>query len=921
VGIRSDLGGKKMSKKWVYLFDEVADVEDYLNGDWQEVRGLLGGKGANLAEMTRLNVPVPPGFTITTEACNAYLESGGVFPKLMWKQVLDAVKVIEASTGKCLGDREKPLLISCRSGAKFSMPGMMDTVLNIGLNDETALAMVNLTSDERFVYDAYRRLVQMFGSVVMGISDDLFEEKIKAARNRAGVKSDAELKAQDWKELTEEFKTIYHRQTTHDFPMNPYEQLKMATTAVFNSWNGKRAMDYRNAAGIPHGLGTAVNIVTMVFGNMGADSATGVAMTRSGATGKKILEGDYLINAQGEDVVAGIRQTKDIQTLAQEMPAAFKELNQIAKKLEDHYCDMQDMEFTIEKGKLWMLQTRDGKRTAQAAVRIAVEMAEEGLISKKEAVLKITPDQVDFFLHPQFDRTAKKKARAEGRFLGYGLNVSPGGACGVVALNADLAETWAKSEGKPVVMVRPETKPDDVHGMLAAEGILTSRGGRTSHAALVARQFGKPAVVGMADLNIDINRHRMSIKETTIHEGDWISIDGTTGEFFLGKLPTIVPDIKDPWLIKLLNWADSFRRLKIRTNADYPQDAMRARSYGAQGIGLCRTEHMFFEPKRLPYLHKMIMSDLPVERKEALDTLLPFQREDFIGLFRAMDGLPVIARLIDPPLHEFLPNLMDLANELSDLKIRLKEAANLQELNELLRQIKKKEKIYKRADSLHESNPMIGLRGVRLGIQIPELTLMQVRAIFEAACIVKSEGIDVHPEIMIPLTSHVNELKIQRELLEAEAKKVMHERGESISYKFGTMIEIPRAALTADEMAEYAEFFSFGTNDLTQTTFGISRDDAEASFLVSYITQNILPDNPFATIDRNGVGELMKIAITKGRSVRPDMECGICGEHGGDPKSIAICHEIGLSYVSCSPFRVPIARLAAAHAAIKQNKP
>lgn len=908
-----------MSKKWVYLLDEVEEVEEYLNGNWHDVRGLLGGKGANLAEMTRLKVPVPPGFTITTEACNAYLDSGGVFPDQLWEQVLNAVESIEGRTGKKFGDGVKPLLVSCRSGAKFSMPGMMDTVLNIGLNDETAKAMVELTSDERFVYDAYRRLIQMFGSVVNGINDDLFEEKITAARNKANVATDAELSAQDWKDLTEEFKTIYRRQTTGEFPMDPFEQLKMATTAVFNSWNGKRAIDYRNAAKIPHNLGTAVNIVTMVFGNMGDKSATGVAMTRSGATGEKALEGDYLTNAQGEDVVAGIRQTKDIQDLAKEMPAAWEELNQIAETLENRYRDMQDVEFTIEQGKLWMLQTRDGKRTAQAAVRIAVDMAEEGLIDKKEAVLRITPAQVDFFLHPQFDRAAKKIAKRQGRLLAYGLNVSPGAACGVVALDADLAETWAKTDGKPVIMVRPETKPDDVHGMLAAQGILTSRGGRTSHAALVARQFGKPAVVGVSDLVIDINRRRMKIKDTIIQEGDYISIDGNTGELFLDELATIVPDIQDPWLIKLLSWADSYRHLKVRTNSDYPQDAERARAYGAEGIGLCRTEHMFFEPKRLPFLQKMIMSDLPVERKEALDALLPFQREDFIGLFRVMDGLPVITRLIDPPLHEFLPDLMDLTLELSDLKIRLKEAPNLKEMNDLIQQIKEKENIFKRAKSLHESNPMLGLRGVRLGIQIPELTLMQVRAIFEAACIVKSEGIEVHPEVMIPLTSHVNELKLQRELLEAEARKVMLERDETIDYKFGTMIEIPRAALTADEMAEYAEFFSFGTNDLTQTTFGISRDDAEASFLVGYMTHEILPDNPFATIDRKGVGQLMEIAVTKGRAKRPGMECGICGEHGGEPESIALCHEIGLSYVSCSPFRVPIARLAAAHAALKQK--
>jgi pyruvate,orthophosphate dikinase len=910
-----------MKKKWVYQFSEVQKLEEYVNCDWQKVRGLLGGKGANLAEMTRLNVPVPPGFTVTTEACNTYLNSAGVFPEGLWEQVIDAVHAIESATGKKFGDWKQPLLVSCRSGAKFSMPGMMDTVLNIGLNDETAEGMVALTGDPRFVYDAYRRLIQMFGSVVMGIADELFEEKITVTRKRAGVDSDAKLSADHWKELTQEFKKIYLRQTTHEFPMDPYEQLRMATTAVFNSWNGKRAVDYRNAAGIPHDLGTAVSIVTMVFGNMGDDSATGVAMTRSGSSGEKQIEGDYLTNAQGEDVVAGIRQTKDIQRLKDEMPGAWQELEEISRLLEGHYREMQDVEFTVEKGKLWMLQTRDGKRTAQAAVRIAVDMVEEGLISKKEAVLRITPEQVDFFLHPQFDRTAKRAARSEGRLLAMGLNVSPGAAFGVVALDADLAEAWAKRENKAVIMVRPETKPDDVHGMLAARGILTSRGGRTSHAALVARQFGKPAVVGVSDLNIDINRRQMSVNNQIIKEGDGISIDGTTGEVFLGELPTIVPDIRDAWLIKLLSWADEFRRLKVRANADYPVDAERARAYGAEGIGLCRTEHMFFETKRLPFLHKMIMTDLPVERQEALDALLPFQREDFIGLFRAMDGLPVITRLIDPPLHEFLPNLTDLLQELADLKIQLMKAGNLTQLDELLRQIKEKEQILKRVRSLHESNPMLGLRGVRLGIQIPELTLMQVRAIFEAACLVKKEGVAVHPEIMIPLTCHVSELKMQRELLESEARKVMQEQDVAIDYKFGTMIEIPRAALTADELAEFAEFFSFGTNDLTQTTFGISRDDAEASFLVKYISHNILPDNPFATLDRKGVGQLMKIAVEKGRSIKKDLECGICGEHGGDPQSIALCHEIGLTYVSCSPFRVPIARLAAAHAALGRLAP
>jgi pyruvate,orthophosphate dikinase len=908
-----------MAQKWVYLFDEVDAAEAYVGGDWEGVRGLLGGKGANLAEMARLKVPVPPGFTVTTEACNAYLEAGGKFPEGMWQQELEALKVVEKVTGKTFGAQENPLLVSCRSGAKFSMPGMMDTVLNIGLNDDTAKGLAALTKDDRFTYDSYRRLIQMFGNVVMGVEDDVFEEVITAARAKAGVESDAELSAAHWQEITEEFKSIYRSHTHHYFPKDPYEQLKLATEAVFKSWNGKRAVDYRNAAGIAHDLGTAVSIVTMVFGNMGDDSATGVAMTRNGSTGENRIEGDYLTNAQGEDVVAGIRLTKDLQELESEMPEAWKEFADISRKLETHYREMQDVEFTVEKGKLWMLQTRDGKRTAQAAVRIAVEMAEEGLISREEAVMRVSPEQVDFFLHPQFDPAATKAAKAEGKQLASGLNVSPGAACGVVAFDADLAETWNKTEGKQVIMVRPETKPDDVHGMLAAEGILTSRGGRTSHAALVARQFGKPAVVGVSELKIEIPTRQMSVGDTVVREGEWISIDGTAGVVYVGKIDTMVPDIKDAWLLKLLSWADEFRRLGVWTNADYPRDARRAREYGAEGIGLCRTEHMFFEAERLPHVQKMIMTDLPVEQKEALEVLLPFQREDFAGLFRVMDGMPVIIRLIDPPLHEFLPNHLQLVQELADLKIRLQHSTDLAHLNDLLQQIRKNEQILKRVESLREENPMLGLRGVRLGILIPEMTIMQVRAIFEAACQVSKEGAKVHPEIMIPLTSHVNELKRQRDILEAEAKAVMREQAMQIDYKFGTMIEIPRAALTADEVAEYAQFFSFGTNDLTQTTFGISRDDAEAGFLIEYMESGILPNNPFAVIDENGVGELMAIAIQKGRSVKPDLECGICGEHGGDPQSIQLCHKLGLTYVSCSPFRVPIARLAAAHAALREK--
>ena len=908
-----------MPNKWVYLFSELDQAEKYVGGDWENVRGLLGGKGANLAEMTRIQVPVPPGFTITTEACNAYLASGEAFPEGMWDQVLQAVAGLEKETGKKFGDRKNPLLVSCRSGAKFSMPGMMDTILNIGLNDEAAQGLVELTGNEHFVYDSFRRLIQMFGSVVRGIPDDVFEGKISELRFRAGVKTDAELAAEDLKALTQEFKQIFRRHTTTSFPGEPYVQLKMAIDAVFKSWNGKRAVDYRNASAISHNLGTAVNIVTMVFGNSGDDSLTGVALTRNGTTGENRIEGDYLIDAQGEDVVAGIRQTNDLSQLKSEMPDIYAQFEQTVRRLETHYREMQDVEFTVEKGKLWMLQTRSGKRTAQAAVRIAVEMAEEKLITKPEAVLRITPEQVDFFLHPQFEGEAEALAKAQGAMLATGLNVSPGAAVGIVAFDADLAEKWAKEQNKAVIMVRPETKPDDVHGMLAAQGILTSRGGRTSHAALVARQFGKPAVVGVSELKIDINKRHMRINDDTIKEGDWISLDGTAGKVYRGKIKTVVPDILDPWLIKLLSWADKFRRLGVWTNADNPEDAQRARTYGAEGIGLCRTEHMFFEARRLPYLHKMIMSELPIERREALEALLPFQRDDFAGLFRAMDGLPVIARLIDPPLHEFLPDHMELNHDLTDLKIRLKHADTLEKVDTLLQQIKEKAQVLKRVESLHESNPMLGLRGVRLGIQIPELTTMQVRAIFEAACMVTKEGIAVHPEIMIPLTSHVNELRAQREILEVEAKKVMQEQGTEIDYKFGTMIEIPRAALTAHQLAEHAEFFSFGTNDLTQTTFGMSRDDAEAGFLIRYMRTGILPENPFATLDHDGVGQLMALCVKKARSVNPELECGICGEHAGDPKSISLCHKIGLTYVSCSPYRVPVARLAAAHAALLDN--
>jgi pyruvate,orthophosphate dikinase len=897
------------NRKWIYGFDELETAEKAVGGNWEAVRGLLGGKGANLADMTRIGLPVPPGFTVTTEACNAFLAAGERYPDGLWEEESSYLARLEKVTDKKFGDPGRPLLVSCRSGAKFSMPGMMDTVLNIGMNDVVADGMGRLTGDERFAFDSYRRLIQMFGSVVLGIPDEPFEEVLESARKKAAVASDSDLGAADWRRVTERFKEIFRRETGRDFPQDAVEQIRLATEAVFRSWNGKRAVDYRNAARIPHDLGTAVNICTMVFGNLGTDSATGVAMTRSGATGEGHIEGDYLTNAQGEDVVAGIRHTKPIEQLRQEMPKAWGQFEEIAKKLERHYREMQDVEFTIERGRLWMLQTRNAKRTAQAAVRIAVDMANEGLITPAEAVARVTPEQVDFFLHPQFGADSIARARRDGDHLASGLNVSPGAAVGQIALDADTAEKWARTDQRAVIMVRPETKPDDVHGMLAAKGILTSRGGRTSHAALVARQFGKPAVVGVAELEIDLERREIRIGEKSFHEGDWLSIDGTQGEVYAGTIETVVPDIRDPYLSTLLSWADGFRRLQVWANADYPADARRAREYGAQGIGLCRTEHMFFEPVRLPHVQRMILDqDDPAVVEECLSALLGFQREDFLGLFRAMDGLPVIIRLIDPPLHEFLPAREEVASAIEELE---SEDAGGERLA-------RQRKVLAAIDRLHEANPMLGLRGVRLGIHLAALTRMQVRAIFEAACQAASEGVEVHPEVMIPLAGHWRELEVQQGALEEEAAAVMKERGVEVSYKFGTMIEVPRAALTADQLARFAQFFSYGTNDLTQTTFAISRDDAEKGFLMEYLRRGILPENPFASIDEEGVGKLMAMGVELGRGQRPEMEIGICGEHGGDPKSIDFCHRVGLNYVSCSPFRVPIARLAAAQAALRQ---
>jgi len=903
-------------KKYVYLFDEYDEVMTQLDRDWDSVRGLLGGKGANLLDATRLGIPVPPGFTVTTVGCNDYLAAGEQFPSGLWEQELEAVASLERMTGKQFGSVENPLLVSCRSGARFSMPGMMDTILNIGLNDEIAAKLATRTHRPRFAYDLYRRLVQMFGGVVMGVPDEVFEAVITAQRRESNARTDAELDATAWKAVTLRFREIIRTYTGKEFPTDPNEQLRQATEAVFRSWNGKRAIDYREAAGIDHDLGTAVNIQTMVFGNVGDDSATGVFMSRNATTGEPVLEGDYLINAQGEDVVAGTRKTLPIMQLKSDMPDMYDQLEKIARRLEQHHRNMQDMEFTIEQGKLWLLQTRDGKRTAQAEVRIAVDMVDEGLISREEAVTRVKPDQVDFFLHPQLDPDSLKGIQP----IAKGLNVSPGAAVGVIAFDPDLAQRWAREEGKQVILVRPETRPDDVHGMLAAKGVVTSKGGRTSHAALVARQFGKPAVVGVEEIEIDLDNHLMRIGEDlVIEEGESLSIDGNNGLIYYADLPTVVPDINNPYLLKILSWADEFRKLGVRANADYPDDARRAREYGAEGIGLCRTEHMFFQEERLPIVQRMITASTPTERAEAIAALLPMQRSDFEGLFRAMEGQPVIIRLLDPPLHEFLPSAHELMLELTDLKLRMQHYSTLKEMDQALEQIEVKTKLLERVEALQESNPMLGTRGVRLGMLIPGLYKMQVRAIFEAASRCAADGVDVHPEVMIPLVSHVGELDVMVEPLKEIARKVMADHGVDIPYLIGTMIEIPRAALTAGEIARTAEFFSFGTNDLTQTTYGISRDDAETGFLVHYLQTRLLRDNPFTSIDPGGVGRLMQIAIKEGKVTRPDLEIGVCGEHGGDPKSIRLCHQIGVDYVSCSPFRVPIARLAAAHAALSAD--
>ena len=953
-----------------------------------QMRALLGGKGAGLAEMTNAALPVPPGFTITTEACNAYYAAGRELPPGLWDDVLAHMKALEEQTGKGFGEASNPLLVSVRSGAAFSMPGMMDTVLNLGLNEETVAGLILLTDNERFGYDAWRRFVAMFGRIVLDIPGSAFDEPLDELKEKRKAKADTDLSAENLRGLADQYQAIVQEKTGQPFPTDPYRQLELAIRAVFDSWFGKRAHDYREFNKIPHDLGTAVNIVTMVFGNMGSDSGTGVAFTRDPNTGEKQIYGEYLTNAQGEDVVAGIRTPVKISQMQDELPEVWSQFEEIAEKLERHYRDVQDLEFTIERGKLYMLQTRSAKRTAPAAVKIAVDMVEEGILSREEALQRVEPAQIVQLLLPRFDEAAK--AKAQDRFLAKGLNASPGAATGIAIFDPDRA-VEAKEAGDPVILVRIETSPDDVHGMLAARGVLTARGGATSHAAVVARSMGLPCVAGAETLRIDYAKREMRAGGTRVAEGDMISIDGTTGEIYAGELPTIEARYEDEHdLATLLDWADGVRRLQVWANADYPRDAERARAFGAQGIGLCRTEHMFFEEDRLPTVQRMILAatrateakrrrdaggELSADDQEvietfdsALDELEKLQTDDFAGLFRAMDGLPVVVRLIDPPLHEFLPSYEELLVDVTRLQDRLGQDGSgadgagspldavadrvspaiqrgLQKLfgdkdadraMKLLRregkstaatsasqdrpaleaELAEKTELLHAVEAMREQNPMLGMRGCRLGLMIPDIVKMQTRAILAAATRVAGEGMTPLPEIMIPLVGHVNELAETRRILEGEVARIVDSAGQQVSYKFGTMIEVPRGALTADQIANHAEFFSFGTNDLTQMTFGYSRDDAEGKFLLQYVDRKILPVNPFQVLDTEGVGQLVRMATEKGRRTRPGLKVGICGEHGGDPQSIAFCHEVGLNYVSCSPFRVPVARLAAAQAAL-----
>lgn len=871
------------AKKYVYFFGN-----GKAEGDGKD-KNLLGGKGAGLAEMTNLGIPVPPGFTITTEACIEYQKNNG-YPEGMWEQTLEALKKLEETVGKKFGDPTNPLLVSVRSGARVSMPGMMDTVLNLGLNDETVKGLAKISNNERFAYDSYRRFIQMFSDVVLGVEHHKFENALKKIKLEKNVELDTELDAESLKRLVNEYKKIVEEETGKPFPQDTMEQLKLAIDAVFNSWNNQRAKTYRKLNKIPDDWGTAVNIVAMVFGNMGDDSGTGVAFTRNPSTGEKEFFGEFLINAQGEDVVAGIRTPEPIAKLKEIMPEVFAQLEDVYKKLELHYKDMQDIEFTVENKKLYMLQTRTGKRTAKAAVKIAYDMYKEGLIDKKTAVLRLLPEQVDQLLHPMIDPKEKYHAIAKG------LPASPGAAVGKVVFNAEDAEKKAAA-GEAVILVRNETSPEDIGGMHAAAGILTATGGMTSHAAVVARGMGKCCVAGCGALKVDEKKKIITVGNEVIKEGDYITINGSTGEVILGKVTLVQPELSGEFA-ELLSWADEFRTLGVRTNADTPQDAKIARDFGAEGIGLCRTEHMFFEGDRIDAVREMILAENEEGRRKALFKIKPYQKEDFIGIFKAMDGFPVTIRLLDPPLHEFIPHTDEDIQKVAD--------ATGVPFDVLKR----------KAEDLKEFNPMLGHRGCRLGITYPEIYEMQVYAIMEAACEVQKEGVKVFPEIMIPLVGHYKELEILRSMVDSVAKEVLNKYNSDVHYLVGTMIELPRAAITADEIAEYAEFFSFGTNDLTQTTLGVSRDDS-GKFLPEYVEKGIYKEDPFVSLDISGVGQLVEIGVTKGRKTRKDLKTGICGEHGGDPASIFFCQKVGLNYVSCSPYRVPVARLAAAHAAIK----
>ena len=880
----------------------------------KDLKNLLGGKGANLAEMTTLGLNIPQGFTITTDACLKYFEEPEQVMEELKPQVLEKLKTLEAITGKIFGDDRNPLLVSVRSGAPMSMPGMMDTILNLGLNDKSLIGLAAQTEKARFAYDSYRRFIQMFGDVVMGIGDEKFERILNKYKRMKGRRTqDTDLDVHELQKIISEYKALYEDEIKNTFPQDPFEQLFLSIEAVFKSWNNKRAITYRKINDIPN-FGTAVNIQAMVFGNKGWDCATGVGFSRDPSTGENIKFGEYLSNAQGEDVVAGIRTPKMITEMKEEFPEIYDQLMETMENLEKHYRDMQDIEFTIENGELYILQTRNGKRTPSAGVKIAVDMVKEGLITKEEALIRNDPKKISKLMFKSIDENAIIHV------LAHGINASPGAVSGRVIFDADTAEELANQGQDEIILVRPQTKPDDIHGLYAASGVLTQFGGKTSHAAVVARGMGKPAVVGAQDIEINEENKEFTVGDMTIREGEYITIDGTTGSIIEGKVPLIEPEIKGEFL-ELLEMADDIKRLGVRANADTPLDAKKALEFGAEGIGLCRTEHMFMDQDRLPVVQAMIMSRTQEDRQDYLNKLLPMQKGDFYEIFKIMEGKPVTIRLLDPPLHEFLPELSTVLLENQELKMTNAMSRSLLNITPLDKEIKTKNKVISLIRSLSEENPMMGLRGCRLGIVWPEINEMQVKAIFEAACQLKKEGVDVDPEVMIPLVGMISELKHIKQDLVKTAQEIIKKYDVELEYKFGTMIEIPRAALTADEIATEAEFFSFGTNDLTQMTYGFSRDDAESKFLPIYLNKEILESNPFEILDQKGVGKLMKIAIELGRSTRPDLKCGICGEHGGEPKSIIFAHSLGLDYVSCSPFRIPIAKIAAAQASIlEKNK-